>query len=172
MQSITIEPIGEKLTIESIVYVVCRYFGIDAREISFDYLPEIAEEITPFFAELLDTIKKEASKILTALEDNYKRLCEERGVNPMAEYAPEEKTVEAKPSKIISLKEPPIEPPYKVASRIEKTAIGVDFTHYDILPVKSALKTTTEKQRETPPAPKPTPATQIYIPRNRFLPTH
>ena len=153
-QNTTFPQVGERLVSESVAYVVCLRFGIVPADTSFEYIAENAEEILPIFGEILDTIKTEASKMITALEENSKRLCEERGVNPMTEYAPEAKTAEIKPSapfvtttaKIITQKEPPLELPYNVALRTEKTTFDVDFTHYDVLPVKPVFELTPQQR--------------------------
>ena len=179
----TFPQVGERLAAESVAYVICLRFGIVPADTAFEYIAENAEEILPYFGEILDTVRAEASKIITSLEENFKRLCEERSVNPMTEYAPEAKAAEIKPSepsviipaKIITQIEPLIEPSYNVALRTEKTAFGVDFTHYDVLPVKPVFelapkKSTERTEPQSPPPAKLTPAPQIFIPRKQIPP--
>jgi hypothetical protein len=111
----TLPQVGEKLARESIAYVICWRFGIDAAEMSFDYISEKVTEISPFFCEIIGIIKDGANKIITSLEENFIRLCEERGVNPMIEYSPEAKNAEIKPSAPMSAKSisqiEPLQPP-------------------------------------------------------------
>ena len=153
-QNLTFPQLGERLAQDSIAYVICQRFGIDTAN-SFDYIADEAGRILPYFGELLDIIRTEASNLINALEDNFKLVCEKQGINPVMDYEPKTKPIKPAilPPKGHVHKEPPHEPLYNVVPRIEKTAIGVDFTHYDVFPVKPALKPAIDEKHEPQPVP-------------------
>jgi len=167
----SIPQVGEKLVQESISYIVCWRFGIISTGLSFDYITDNAVEILPFMGEILGNIRTESSNLIKSLEDSFKQTCEKRGINPMVDYEPNEK----KPSKpklfqSNSYKETPQESLYHVAPRTEKTAINMDFTHYDILPLKTIPKASIEpivnEPAHQPTSPIVNPISQNQNPAN------
>ena len=84
----TFPQVGERLVRDSIVFVLHRRFGLDVGGFSFDFISELREEILPLFASCLDTVKTEASSLITAIEGKFVQTCEEKGLNPMVDYEP------------------------------------------------------------------------------------
>jgi len=176
---LTLPQVGERLIQESIAYILCFRFGIDVAGGTFDYLADYAKDIQPRLGEILDLIKTEASNLISTLEDSFKQLCEKQGINPMMEHEPETlppvsqskpPKPPAQPLQILSQKETPLKPLYNVTPRIEKTTIGVDFTHYDVFPVMPALKELEKPIIDEAPPQKPAPQEQQVQILRKYIP--
>ena len=156
-KSLTVPQVGEKLAHDSIVFIICKHFCIDTAGLSFEYFSSLTVDIVPFFIEILEVIKTKSSELITTLENIFKQTCEQRNINPMMDY--EDETTKPKPHQPspISIKEQPQEPTHTIFARTEKTAIGVDFMHYDVIPVKPVFDVVAEMlPAQAPQAPKTT----------------
>lgn len=116
---------------ESVSYVVCQHFGIETAPNSLGYLAEYGSRDMSEFKASLDTIRKEASGLITAIDDRFKAICKERGIDLSV------KTPEQAPP--VPEKQP--EPEFTTEQHTENIA-GVDFTFEDVKPV------TAEKELE------------------------
>jgi len=116
----------KEIEAESIAYVVCQHYGIETSPNSFGYLAEHGSQ-----AELkasIDTIRREASTLITAIDERFTAICQERGIDLTAK-APEQAAT------------PPVqaEPSYSTESRTENIA-GVDFEFQEVVPEAAEKK--------------------------------
>lgn len=72
----------EEVEAESVAFAVCAYFGIETGENSFGYIATWSQskELTELKSSL-DTIRQAASEIINGVEDNFKEVCKERGID-------------------------------------------------------------------------------------------
>ena len=98
---------------DSIIYVVCRRFGIDSDFADFD--PATVDFID---ADTLEIIRKQSNGIISTIEDKFTLLCNERNLDPMTLPKPAEPihkveqatvTVVEPPAKAIETP-PPVQP--------------------------------------------------------------
>jgi len=111
----------QEIEAESIAYVVCQHYGIETSPNSFGYLAEHGSQ-----AELkasIDTIRKESHTLITAIDERFNAICQERGIDLTAAKEPEQATTPPDPA----------DPSYSTDSRTENIA-GVDFEFQDVVP--------------------------------------
>ncbi|MGN0977085.1 MAG: ArdC family protein, partial [Faecousia sp.] len=85
----------EEVEAESISYAVCQYFGIETSENSFGYIATWSQgkELKELRASL-ETINKTSSELISGIEQNYREICKERGIDLATEpYAQEQPQV-------------------------------------------------------------------------------
>ena len=85
----------EEVEAESVSYAVCQYFGIETAENCFGYIAAWSQgkELKELRASL-ETINKTSSELISGIEQNYRELCKERGIDLAAEpYAQEQPQV-------------------------------------------------------------------------------
>jgi len=116
----------KEIEAESVAYVVCQRFGIETSANSFGYLAEWGSRDLSEFKASLDTIRKESSSLISAIEDRLSVICKERGID-LTEKAPEQ-------SAPVPEKAP--EPAYTTETRIENIA-GLDFTYEKVKPIST-----------------------------------
>ena len=78
----------EEVEAESISYAVCQYFGIETSDNSFGYIATWSQgkELKELRASL-ETINKTSSELISGIEQHYREICKEKGIN----IAPPEK---------------------------------------------------------------------------------
>jgi len=76
----------EEVEAESVSYAVCQYYGIETAPNSFGYLAEWSKtrELKELNASL-DTIRKAAAELIDAIDDKYRALAKDRGIDLSAE---------------------------------------------------------------------------------------
>ena len=110
----------QEIEAESISYVVCQHYGIETSPNSFGYLAEHGSQ-----AELkasIDTIRKESNRLITAIDERFNAICQERGIDLTSKEPEQAATTPEK-----------TDPSYTTESRVENIA-GVDFEFQDIVP--------------------------------------
>jgi Domain of unknown function (DUF955). len=107
---------------ESISYVVCQHFGIETSPNSFGYLAEWGSNDMSEFKASLDTIRKEASALITDIDERFQAICKDRGIDLSKE--PEQTAPETPVTS---------EPSFTTEERTE-TIAGVEFSATDIVP--------------------------------------
>lgn len=118
---------------ESVSYVVCQHFGIETSPNSFGYLAEWGSEDMSEFKASLDVIRKESNALITAIDERFKAICKERGIDLSAKE-PEQAAPEAPAT------EQPAEPSFTTETRTENIA-GLDFTATEIIPEQQPKET-------------------------------
>jgi len=66
---------------ESVSYVVCQRYGIETSPNSFGYIAEFGSRDMTELKSSLDTIRKEANSLISAIDDRYEIACKERGID-------------------------------------------------------------------------------------------
>jgi hypothetical protein len=66
---------------ESVSYVVNQHFGIETSPNSFGYLAEYGSREMPELQASLDTIRKEASSLISAIDENFQAIRKDRGID-------------------------------------------------------------------------------------------
>ena len=114
----------EEVEAESISYAVCQYFGIETADNSFGYIATWSQgkELKELRASL-ETINKTSSELISGIEQHYREICKERGIDiappekeqaeAMPETAPAEAEVEA-------AKAPSRKPEYRLVSNFHQ----------------------------------------------------
>ena len=71
----------EEVEAESVSYAVCQYFGIETAENSFGYIAAWSQgkELKELRASL-ETINKTSSELISGIEQHYREICKERGI--------------------------------------------------------------------------------------------
>ncbi len=71
----------EEVEAESISYAVCQYFGIETADNSFGYIASWSQgkELKELRASL-ETINKTSSELISGIEQHYREICKERGI--------------------------------------------------------------------------------------------
>ena len=117
----------KEIEAESVSYVVCQKYGIETGANSFGYLATWGTHDLNEFKASQDTIRKEANTLINAIDDHFKAICKERGIDltateQTAETTPQTQTVET-----------PTEPAYTTETSTE-TIAGIDFTVNEVVP--------------------------------------
>ena len=82
----------EEVEAESISYAVCQYFGIETSDNSFGYIATWSQgkELKELRASL-ETINKTSSELISGIEQHYREICKEKGIDiATPELMPEE----------------------------------------------------------------------------------
>ena len=114
---------------ESISYVVCQHYVIETSPNSFGYLAEWGSDDMSEFKASLDTIRKEASVLITDIDERFQAICKERGIDLTSKES-EHTAVE-----VSVVPETTVEPSFTTEVRTE-TIAGMEFTATDIIPEK------------------------------------
>ena len=87
----------EEVEAESISYAVCQYFGIETADNSFGYIATWSQgkELKELRASL-ETINKTSSELISGIEQHYREICKEKGIN----LDPPEKMPEEPPPEV------------------------------------------------------------------------
>ena len=107
---------------ESISYAVCQYYGIQTGENSFGYIANWSQgKELPELRASLETINKAAGELIADIDQHYKVICKERGIDLAAQS---EQTVPQQEA--ASEAEVPMQAParhaYKLHSNFERTS--------------------------------------------------
>lgn len=95
----------EEVEAESISYAVCQYFGIETADNSFGYIATWSQgkELKELRASL-ETINKTSSELISGIEQHYREICKERGINlDPPDQIPEEPPPEVPPQIVESV---------------------------------------------------------------------
>ncbi len=95
----------EEVEAESISYAVCQYFGIETADNSFGYIASWSQgkELKELRASL-ETINKTSSELISGIEQHYREICKEKGINlDPPEIMPEEPPPEVPPQIVESV---------------------------------------------------------------------
>ena len=112
----------EEVEAESISYAVCQYYGIQTGENSFGYIANWSQgKELPELRASLETINKAAGELIADIDQHYKVICKERGIDLAAQS---EQTVPQQEA--ASEAEVPMQAParhaYKLHSNFERTS--------------------------------------------------
>jgi len=72
---------AKEIEAESIAYVVCQHYGIETSPNSFGYLAEYGSRDMSELKASLDTVRKEANGLITAIDEKFDAICKERGID-------------------------------------------------------------------------------------------
>lgn len=76
----------EEVEAESISFAVCQYYGIQTGENSFGYIATWSKDKElPELRASLETINKTAGELISDIDRNYREICKERGIDPLAQ---------------------------------------------------------------------------------------
>ena len=80
----------EEVEAESISYAVCQYFGIETADNSFGYIASWSQgkELKELRASL-ETINRTSSELISSIEQHFKEICKERGIDLSAQQQAE-----------------------------------------------------------------------------------
>ena len=95
----------EEVEAESISYAVCQYFGIETADNSFGYIASWSQgkELKELRASL-ETINKTSSELISGIEQHYREICKEKGINlDPPDQIPEEHPPEVPPQIVESV---------------------------------------------------------------------
>ena len=83
----------EEVEAESISYAVCQYFGIETADNSFGYIATWSQgkELKELRASL-ETINKTSSELISGIEQHYREICKEKGIDLAADAPAQEQT--------------------------------------------------------------------------------
>ena len=81
----------EEVEAESISYAVCQYFGIETADSSFGYIASWSQgkELKELRASL-ETINKTSSELISGIEQHYREICKEKGIDLAADAPAQE----------------------------------------------------------------------------------
>ena len=81
----------EEVEAESISYAVCQYFGIETADNSFGYIATWSQgkELKELRASL-ETINKTSSELISGIEQHYREICKEKGIDLAADAPAQE----------------------------------------------------------------------------------
>ncbi len=81
----------EEVEAESISYAVCQYFGIETADNSFGYIATWSQgkELKELRASL-ETINKTSSELISGIEQHYREICKEKGIDLAADSPAQE----------------------------------------------------------------------------------
>ena len=81
----------EEVEAESISYAVCQYFGIETADNSFGYIASWSQgkELKELRASL-ETINKTSSELISGIEQHYREICKEKGIDLAADAPAQE----------------------------------------------------------------------------------
>ena len=83
----------EEVEAESISYAVCQYFGIETADNSFGYIATWSQgkELKELRASL-ETINKTSSELISGIEQHYREICKEQGIDLATDAPSQEQT--------------------------------------------------------------------------------
>ncbi|MCL2546182.1 MAG: YodL domain-containing protein [Oscillospiraceae bacterium] len=137
----------KEIEAESVSYVVCQKYGIETGANSFGYLATWGTHDMNEFKASQDTIRKEANTLINAIDDRFKAICKERGIDMTA---PAEQAAETPPP--TQAVKTPTEPQFTTESTTE-TIAGVEFTVNEVVQMVNnmTIKPEPTKQAEVAP---------------------
>jgi len=118
----------KEIEAESVSYVVCQKYGIETGDNSFGYLAAWGSHDLNEVKDSLDTIRKEANSLINAIDDRFKIICKERGIDLTTAEQSADAPVPTQET------EKSAEPAYTTESTTE-TIAGVDFVVEEIKPI-------------------------------------
>jgi len=71
----------KEIEAESVSYVVCQKYGIETGDNSFGYLASWSNHDMDEFKNSLDSIRKEANNLISAIDEQFMSICKERGID-------------------------------------------------------------------------------------------
>lgn len=113
----------KEIEAESVAYVVSQHYGIETAPNSFGYLASWDSEDMAGFRASLETIRKEAGGLINDIDEQFKAICRERGIDLTAKESDQSEQVAETPS----------EPVFTTETRTENIG-GVEFSFEDIIP--------------------------------------
>lgn len=136
----------EEVEAESVAFAVCAYFGIETGANSFGYIANwSSDKELPELKSSLDTIRQAASEIINDVEDIFKEVCKERGIDLSGEAKTEDISEIPSDSETERL--------YLIDNSIylhlQTTDSGYDYTLYD----KETMKEIDGGQLDSPQIP-------------------
>ncbi|MCL2499782.1 MAG: YodL domain-containing protein [Defluviitaleaceae bacterium] len=131
----------KEIEAESVSYVVCQKYGIETGANSFGYLAIWGTHDLNEFKASQDTIRKESNTLINAIDDRFKVICKERGIDltateQIAETTPQTQAVE-----------PPTEPQFATEATTQ-TIAGVEFTVNEVVQLVTNMTITNEPNRQ------------------------
>ena len=134
----------KEIEAESVSYVVCQKYGIETGDNSFGYLASWGSHDMKEIKASLDTIRKEASGLIGAIDDKFVAICKERGIDLS-------QSEQAQPAPAAEIPQTPAEqaePTFTTETRTENIA-GVDFELQEVVP--EAIETVQQTAAEHDP---------------------
>ena len=81
----------EEVEAESISYAVCQYFGIETADNSFGYIASWSQgKALKELRASLETINKTSSELISGIEQHYREICKEKGIDLAADAPAQE----------------------------------------------------------------------------------
>ena len=81
----------EEVEAESISYAVCQYFGIETADSSFGYIASWTQgKALKELRASLETINKTSSELISGIEQHYREICKEKGIDLAADAPAQE----------------------------------------------------------------------------------
>lgn len=81
----------EEVEAESISYAVCQYFGIETADSSFGYIASWSQgKALKELRASLETINKTSSELISGIEQHYREICKEKGIDLAADAPAQE----------------------------------------------------------------------------------
>lgn len=81
----------EEVEAESISYAVCQYFGIETADNSFGYIASWSQgKALKELRASLETINKTSSEVISGIEQHYREICKEKGIDLAADAPAQE----------------------------------------------------------------------------------
>ena len=141
----------KEIEAESVSYVVCQKYDIETGDNSFGYLASWSSHDMADFKASLDTIRKEANNLITAIDGRFAAICKERGIDLTAQEQsvqtqskPEQEQPQQSQSQSqvqTQTQQKPNEPEFTTESTTQ-TIAGVDFVVEEVKPVVSEIEQT------------------------------
>jgi len=135
----------KEIEAESVSYVVCQKYGIETGDNSFGYLASWSNHDMADFKASLDTIRKEANNIISAIDDRFAAICKERGIDLTAQEPVKPEQEQPQQSQPQQTPQKPEEPAFTTESTTQ-TIAGVDFTAHEVKPITPEKEQTTAVQ--------------------------
>ena len=117
----------KEIEAESVAYVVSQHFGVETSPNSFGYLAEYGSRDMSELKASLDTIRKEANRLINSIDDRFTVICKSRGID-LTFSAPEQ----ARPEQPAPQTARGAEPLYTTETHTENM-VGVNFEYQDVI---------------------------------------